>query len=226
MKRIIILGVLFFIGLLIVSPVSAEGEKIVCIDPGHGGNTGAYNAMYNLWEDEIVLDISYRLKALLEPAGYQVGMTRTDNTNKSNGDRYNYCNSINADILLSAHINGSNNPDIDGSMALYFDGDDKILAQTIYNVMYPTLRDDPRVQWGFTNFGLTKFASGVLIKSNMPAALMEPVLMSYNPEALLLVDMSNTSRRQMITQTYFDGIINYFANYSGGSGGNPGKGKP
>ena len=45
----------------------------------------------------------------------------------------------------------------------------------------------------FTGFGLDRFASGVLLKSDMPAAMMEPLLMSNPAEAALLAE--EVSRR-------------------------------
>lgn len=196
-----------------VTSAYAGSGKLVCIDPGHGGNTGAYNATYDLWEDEINLDISYMLKDLLLANGYQVGMTRTDNaSNPSNNDRYTYCNSISADILVSVHTNSSTNANIDGAMTLRFKKIDKPLAASLHQSIYPALNNVP---WTFTDYGLETYASGVLLKSKMPAAMLEPVLMSHAGEAELLLGPGG-ARRQDIAQAIFDGIQNYFANPSGG----------
>jgi N-acetylmuramoyl-L-alanine amidase len=200
-----------------VSPVQAGTGKLVCIDPGHGGNTGAYNSTYGLWEDEINLDVSYLLKDLLLNNGYQAGMTRTDNaTNPSNNDRYTYCNNIAADILVSVHTNSSTNTEIDGTMTLQFKKIDKPLAASLHQSIYAALNN---VSWTFSDYGLDTYASGVLLKSKMPAAMLEPVLMSNSGEAELLLEPGG-ARRQAIAQAIFDGIQNYFANQSGGSGGN------
>lgn len=109
-------------------------------------------------------------------------MTRTDDSSRSNNDRYTFCNGQKATILVSVHTNSSTNSTVDGSLALYFHKDDKVLAQAIYDVMYPYLRDSAPDPKNFTDFGLDRYASGVLLKSDMPAAMMEPLFMSNPPE--------------------------------------------
>jgi N-acetylmuramoyl-L-alanine amidase len=205
-----------------------SGTK-VCIDPGHGGSDpGAVNAAYGLHEAEINLDVSYALKALLVADGAEVVMTRTDDSYKSNGDRYDFCDAQAATILVSVHTNSVTDLTMDGSMALYFHADDKLLAQAIYDVMYPALRDSAPDPGAFTGFGLSKYASGVLLKSDMPAAMMEPLFMSNPAEASLLVsrvyvDQGQTPdpgcadlacRRGQIARSIYEGIVSYL-----GSGG-------
>ena len=52
--------------------------QIVVIDPGHGGgDPGKENLALHLQEKTLTLDTAFRLKRLLETAGYQVVMTRT-----------------------------------------------------------------------------------------------------------------------------------------------------
>jgi hypothetical protein len=162
-------------------------------------------------------------------------MTRTADTGASNKDRYTFCNAQGADILVSVHTNSSTNPDLDGSMALYFHKDDRALAQVIYEVMFPGLHDSAPDPDNFTGFGLDRFASGVLLKSDMPATMLEPVLMSNPGEAELLVTpltldkgtLMNPDcadcRRAQIAGVIYDGILEYFA--QGGDGGeDPGGG--
>ncbi len=210
------------------------GKKI-CIDPGHGGSDpGAVNTEYNLTESAINLDVSYGLKWLLENSGAEVALTRTDDTYKDNRDRYTFCNSEEATILISVHTNSVTDPTWDGSMALYFhpDDDDMVLAQSIYDVMYPTLKATAPDQDNFLSFGLDWFASGVLLKSNMPAAMMEPVFMSNPAEAELLVQtifvdpnqsifndacINMGCRRGEIAAAIYQGLLNYFDTVASGT---------
>jgi len=209
-----------------VTATDALTGKKICLDPGHGGSDpGAVNENYNLQEKDINLDVAYGLKALLEGDGATVVITRTDDSSKSNNDRYTFCNNEQATILVSVHTNSTSDPTMDGSLALYFHNDDKVLAQAIYDVMYPYLRDTAPDPNNFTNFGLDRYASGVLLKSDMPAAMMEPLFMSNPPEAELLVtpiytdtgvtlnpDCENLGcRRAQIAQAIHDGILAYFA---------------
>jgi N-acetylmuramoyl-L-alanine amidase len=208
---------------------SLTGVKI-CIDPGHGGSDpGAVNNEYNLRESEINLDVSYGLKALLETDGASVVLTRTDDSDKDNEDRYTFCNAERADILVSVHTNSVDDPSWNGSMALYFHPheDDRVLAGAIYEIMFPYLQETAPDPDNFRSFGLDWFASGVLLRSDMPAAMMEPLFMSNPSEAELLSEhifddfISSTinqaceaysCRRGQIASSIHQGILNYFEN--------------
>jgi N-acetylmuramoyl-L-alanine amidase len=214
--------------LLGVTPVhmgtGALSVETICIDPGHGGSDPG--AVYDdgtiyLEEADINLDVSYGLKALLEEDGAAVVMTRTDDGYMDNRDRYTFCNNAQATILVSVHTNSTTDHTMDGSVALYFHRDDEALAQAIYDVMYPALKQTAPDPDNFTGFGLDRFASGVLLKSDMPAAMMEPLFMSHPVEAELLVtpiyldhgitpnpDCSEC-RRAQIAQAIHAGILNY-----------------
>jgi len=102
---------------------------------------------------------------------------------------------------------------------------DKALAQAIHDVMYPALRasaPDPGI---FADFGLSKYASGVLLKSGMPAAIMEPLFMSNPAEAVLLAEpiydpisgqfdagfVGLGCRRGQIALALHDGVLAHFA---------------
>ena len=241
-KSLVVSTVLALLILLVAMPGQAEGPlsaQVICLDPGHGGSDpGAVNEDYSLEEKEINLDVAYRLKALLKADGAEVVMTRTDDSDNSNSDRYTFANEQGADILVSIHTNSVFlNPDtVDGSMALYFNKDDKVLAQAIYAVMSPYLLATAPVPENFTEWGLRTFSSGVLMKSDMPAAMMEPLCMSHPAEARLLVaeikDCTNPKnpkcRRAQIAQAIYQGIVSYYegGGDDDGGAGPPGSGPP
>jgi N-acetylmuramoyl-L-alanine amidase len=53
--------------------------KIIALDPGHGGkDDGTENKLLGLKEKTLTLEVAFRLKKLLEAAGYKVVMTRTE----------------------------------------------------------------------------------------------------------------------------------------------------
>ena len=209
---------------------TAEGAlsgKKICLDPGHGGfDPGAVNAAYGLQEADINLDVAYGLKALAVADGADVVMTRTDNSYRSNSDRYSFCNNQQATILVSVHTNSVSDASVDGSLALYFHRDDKALAQAIYDVMYPALLESAPNPGNFTDFGLDRYASGVLLKSDMPSTMLEPLFMSNPAEAELLVvpiylengvtvnPDCEYCRRAQIARAIYDGILIYFGSGS------------
>jgi N-acetylmuramoyl-L-alanine amidase len=171
-----------------VAPENAVPLPVVCLDPGHGAaDPGATNG--DLQEKEINLDVAYKVKELLEADGYSVVMTRSDDSNPTNEERFTTANSAGASVLVSIHTNSVlNNADTaDGSMALYFKKDDMALAQTMREVLYADLRGTAEgAGIVFRDFGLEKFAARILMSSNMPATIAEPVCMSHPQEATWL----------------------------------------
>lgn len=172
----------------------------VCADAGHGGSDIGTNNQ-ELTEKDVNLQVAQLLKGKLETAGYTVFMTRTDDSTLSNADRYNYCNAQRAAILVSIHHNGSNDSSVDYSLALYMKKSDAALAQEVVNTVSSSL--------GLPNQGISRFASGVLLKANMPAAMSEGFFLTNSNEYNLIVA---SDRLDQEAQALFQAITNYFSN--------------
>jgi N-acetylmuramoyl-L-alanine amidase len=185
----------------------------VVLDPGHGGtDSGAVNTKYRLTEKEQTLDVAYKLKALLVDDGCTVYMTRTSNLQTlSNNDRYTYANSTGANVLVSIHMNGSTNPSTDYTTTLFGKWrKDKELANTVFSSLW-TL---PAAN-GTGTIATSKpysFASGVLLKSNMPATIAETVFITNDREGELLSNGTGT-RQQQIAQALRVGIEDYLTTH-------------
>lgn len=220
-------------------PATKAATNPVCLDPGHGGSDpGAVNG--DLHEADINLDVAQALAVRLDNDGIDSVLTRTDNSTKSSRDRYEFCNAENATILVSVHTNSVSNPSVDGTLAIYFHNDDKVLAQALHDAMWSKLQPTAPDPSAFTDFGLKKDALGVLLKSDMPAATTEPVFMSNPEEAALLTatvsDCPNPSndslcRRAQIVEAIYNGIVDYLASAppdgeAGGPNGGNGNGPP
>ncbi len=215
--------IILVLTVVMVPPSGAQGPLSrvkVCLDPGHGGrDPGAVNEDFGLFESEINLDVSFALKGLLEGDGATVVMTRTDDSYLDNSDRYTFCDAEQSTILVSVHTNSVANNTSDGSMGLYVHEDDKALARAIHETMYPMLRDalPEELRDNFVDFGLVRFNSGVMLKSDMPAAMMEPLFMSNAYEGAALVPSIARGecpdlgcRRGQIAQALHQGIRHYF----------------
>ncbi len=196
----------------------AEAQEIGCtgdvvLDAGHGGSDpGAVNSRYGLKEKVQTLDVARRLEVLLEADGYKVCMTRTSNSETlSNSDRYTYANATGAKILVSIHMNGSSNTATDYTTTLYGKWrKDKDLAQTVFG----SLSTLPAA--GGTGTIATRapysFASGVLLKSNMPAIIAETVFITSDKEGQLLSNGTG-SRQQQIAEKLEAGIETYLSTH-------------
>ncbi len=200
----------------------------IVLDPGHGGtDTGAvYNAngIY-ITEKAQVLKVAEILKGLLQDeygTYYQVCMTRTTNEETlSNSGRYTYANTTGAKVLVSIHMNGSSDPNVDYTTTLFGKWQkDKAFAYSIFgdNVNSPKINPPTYglrtllAANGTGNYIATRnpysYASGVLLKSNMPATIAETVFITNHAEAKLLSNGTSERQRQ-IAIALEKGINNY-----------------
>ena len=177
----------------------APTSKIVCLDPGHGGtDSGAVNLNYT--EKELNLQTALALEAKLEATGkYVVELTRRDDSARSNADRYSYCNGINASILISIHHNGSTDSSIDYTTALYMKKADEKLAQIVSNSISNAL-------FGVNPKPISRFASGVLLKANMPATISEGYFVTASNE----LDAMTNGRIDQETNALLNAVQAYF----------------
>ncbi|MHB1921829.1 MAG: N-acetylmuramoyl-L-alanine amidase family protein, partial [Chitinophagaceae bacterium] len=80
------------------------------IDPGHGGTNYGAQGPTGVWEKQLSLAISLKLRTDLQNAGAKVIMTRTTDTTFNNGDRILFFRKIDPDLLVSIHLNSSSDP--------------------------------------------------------------------------------------------------------------------
>jgi N-acetylmuramoyl-L-alanine amidase len=229
----VLVAILAAILLTTVAFAAGAGAQPLCsgkvvLDAGHGGTDyGAVNAN-GLREKDQTLEVARRLKALLEGDGCTVYMTRTGDKTLSNNDRYTYANTTGADVLVSIHMNGSTDPTVDYTTTLFGKWrKDKELAYAVFgdNVNPPKinpptygLRTLSAVNGRGTTWGTisTKapysFASGVLLKSNMPATIAETVFITNKTEGERLSDGSGI-RQQQIAEALKTGIEHYLSSH-------------
>jgi len=229
-----VLAAVFAAGLLATAVLTtgAEAQETGCkvvLDAGHGGtDSGAVNARYGVKEKDQTLDVAKRLKALLEADGCTVYMTRTGDQTLSNRDRYTYANSTGAQILVSIHMNGSSTNSVDYTTTLFGKWrKDKELAYAVfgnlaaqppYGLLTLPAADGPGT---IAKRDPYSFASGVLLKSNMPATIAETVFITNDREAEWLKigrtmpDGTVVSRQQQIAEALETGIENYLATHPG-----------
>ena len=93
--------------------------KTIVIDPGHGGkDPGALGS--GTWKERIiVLSISKKLREILTKKGYTVLMTRDSNRFIPLRERTAFATQHKADLFLSIHANGSENPKAKGIETYY-----------------------------------------------------------------------------------------------------------
>lgn len=89
-------------------PPATGTDRVIVLDPGHGGsNPGTRSAADGRYEKEFTLDWASRLAPLLEQNGWQVYLTRTNDTDVSLLERTAFAEAHQADLFLSLHFNAS-----------------------------------------------------------------------------------------------------------------------
>jgi N-acetylmuramoyl-L-alanine amidase len=89
-------------------PSVAQGIQTIVIDPGHGGEMPGAVGPTGLTEADVVLDVSLRLKKLVEEKlGKRVVMTRSRDITVTLKERTELANQIKADLFVSVHANAS-----------------------------------------------------------------------------------------------------------------------
>lgn len=196
------LGTLFVYSQKAVAASSITGHKIV-IDAGHGGTDPGSTMCEGKTEAEANLEVAKLLQGKLEVDGAIIYMTREGDDTLDNRDRYTSANSTDGEVLVSVHFNGSTDRTLNYTQGLYAKWKKDIdLASTIHTRLASEL--------GIEDEGLLQFASGVILKADMPATIQEVAFISNTTECGLLTDGTG-SRQQQIAQSLYNGINEWFA---------------
>lgn len=183
---------------IISNPTTGKASHSIVIDPGHGGaDCGAIRG--DITEKAIVLDISKRVNQLLKEKGYNVAMTRTDDSTVSLQERVDFSEARNPDIFISIHVNSSVKPEITGIETHYWRQESLTLAQTIHASMASNIQSKDR--------GLFKSKFYVINHTTAPAILVEIGFISNENEKSQLV---SDKRKQDTAKAIVEGVENYF----------------
>lgn len=185
----------------LLKPYAPE-EKLVVIDPGHGGlEPGAESG--GVTEKSLNLDISVRLNNLLKSKGVKTYILRQDDTYVDLYERAFIANKLNAALFMSIH-NNSFNGYAAGTETLYFPVDsndkgfnNKTFAQIVQNNLIKAL--------GTKNRGIVERPGLVVLKSTkMPAVLAEIVFMDNAEER---AKISTPEFRQKTAEALCESIL-------------------
>ncbi|MCL6589448.1 MAG: N-acetylmuramoyl-L-alanine amidase family protein [Firmicutes bacterium] len=178
--------------------------RTIVLDAGHGGFDPGTCGSQGTLEKEIVLDITLRLKNLLEEAGAGVALTRSDDRYISLFERPWLANFIMADLFISIHCNSYvRDRGIRGTELFYFQGRPgakELAGQVLEKLTKFT---------GLANRGLRPNNFAVLSGAQMPGLLVETgYLSNYEEESLL----NEETFRARIALGIFQGLIAFYTN--------------
>ncbi|MBU5437134.1 N-acetylmuramoyl-L-alanine amidase [Tissierella sp. MSJ-40] len=159
---LLILMVYFLKGSMVSDIFSHKSPNKIVIDPGHGGIDGGTGDKDGLLEKDINLDVSLKLKKVLEKEGFKVVMTREKDVSleeHSDIKASRYIKDLNARktiinendpiVFVSVHVNSSKKSTARGVKVYYYptSTEGKMLAQSIcqsvdINVYQDFLKDN------------------------------------------------------------------------------------
>ena len=189
--KIIIILSIFFISLFIYDLNINANDKIVVIDPGHGGMDAGAN-FGDIKESDINLEISFKLKEVFEENGYKTILTRENNDSLCDDEfikkedmskRVEIINTSNASLCISIHLNSYMDERYSGAQVFYSDANEKnqLLADSIQNSIINLLAN--------TNRKIVKRDNILLLnKVSIPCVIVECGFLSNIKERQLLLD--------------------------------------
>ena len=221
---IIIMLVSIFLNLTrTAETIDAAGERKIekikiLIDPGHGGIDQGASGDMKIAEAPINLAISEKLMSFLEGSGFEVEMTRYDDTGlytelsgtiraKKNEDlknRVELINNSHADLVISIHLNSFPQKQYYGAHVFYQKSNEvttKLAADTIQESMKTILdKSNGRVPQ-------IKKDIKIMDDTRLPVILIECGFLSNNEEERKLI---SDDYQEKTAWAVYTGIITFF----------------
>ena len=189
-----------------ISPDNPLQNRIIVLDPGHGGDAVGAIGPGDVPEKVVVLEISRYLKQLLVEKGARVIMTRSGDRNLSIRERIEKAVEEEADLFISIHANahaqGADAVSYHGHMTLYNYNYNKQLAEIILNNLAKKTGLPKTRVWKRPDIG-------VLRRPQVPSVLVETAYLMHPKDNryLLLPEYQHE-----LALSIRDGISDYFLN--------------
>ncbi len=175
-------------------------SKTICVDAGHGGkDSGAVGN--GLLEKDIVLNIAKILKVQLLEKGFNICMTRENDTFIELKDRCIIANKAKADIFVSIHCNSAENKSAYGFEIYHSQG--SIQGQKLSADIKLSINENKEIIR--TDRGIKTANFTVLTGTNMPAVLVETAFISNIEDSKIL-----KAKQSEFATAICKGICTYF----------------
>lgn len=187
-------------------------DRIVVIDPGHGGSDPGTISACGLRESDLALDISLRLAALLENNGVKTYLTRLSDVYVQHEDRAHFANGL-GDIFVSVHLNAWYTTTPQGTETYYWP------ERYSYYIPYGFM---PRATFAeimqrnileslnSTDRTVKQTSFRVLRYTTIPSVLLEFGFMTNPTE---MARLATEAYRQLCAEGAFNGIMEVFTRY-------------
>jgi len=165
-------------------------DKLVVIDPGHGGfdvgTIGVHNGK-EIYEKDINMDICLALETMLKKCGVSFYMLREDDTYLGINERPEIANDKNAYFYLCVHNNASENESIKGVQIYY--SEETASFENMTNEEVSKIYYDNIASLGLKKAGMVDNPRYIVIyKCDMPSIIVENAFLSNKDDLELLMD--------------------------------------
>jgi N-acetylmuramoyl-L-alanine amidase len=173
----------------------ASAQRTIVVDAGHGGHDRGGVPYQRIGEKGMTLDVSLRLKRILEARGYRVIMTRSSDVFVPLGTRVAIANSHRGATFVSVHFNSSRRAGANGVETYYYRSDSASLAASIHRNVVAGAPTENR--------GIRRRGFFVLRRTRIPSVLVECGFLTNPAEGRLA---QSASYRQALAERIARGI--------------------
>lgn len=173
----------------------AFGQGTIVVDAGHGGHDRGGVPYQRIGEKGMTLDVSLRLRNVLQAQGYRVIMTRTSDVFIPLGTRVAIANRYRGATFVSVHFNSSRRAGANGVETYYYRSDSASLAASIHRNVVAGAPTENR--------GIRRRGFYVLRRTAIPSVLVECGFLTNPQEGRLA---QSASYRQQLAERIARGI--------------------
>lgn len=162
---------------------SLHGRR-VAIDPGHGPDDIGFVGPGGTTEAEVAYALADRLREELTARGADATVLRASDENPDPSTRASRANDANAEVLVSIHLNGHDDPSAEGSSSYYFGrmGSLSVAGEALAELV----QDEITAAVGLRDGRAHPKAFPILRETRMTAVQVEPCFLTNPKEELLL----------------------------------------
>lgn len=183
-------------------------NKVIVIDPGHGGIEVGAAGRQGVWEKDLNLDVALAVERGLRRAGADVHMTRSADVLVSLHDRAECANAKKADAFISIHFNASYFKQAKGTETLFRHNHvfSQLLAASLQRMLVDVLETVDR--------GIkVREDLYILRHSQVPTALVEVGFLDHEEEGVRFLE---PAEREKAAVGILLGIDRFFARMEAG----------
>jgi len=185
-------------------------ERLIVIDPGHGGSDPGAKSVNGRFEKDLNFSIGLKLNEALKAKGYNTLMTRERDEFIDLYDRAGIANENYADIFISIHGNSvGNNTSVKG-LEVYYCSENKTHIEDELYPLAKSIYDELIKATGAKERGVKTARYVVIRETLMPSVLIETGFLSSPEEEALLY---SEEYQDKIVEGIVKGVERYFEIY-------------